>query len=74
MYRLVLWLTLLFNCLQIDFGDSNEIDFGSIDVSSTAIDFGDGDVTGEIDWGNIDSAGPVDIVSIIIQYIILLAY
>ncbi|KAJ0177645.1 hypothetical protein K1T71_006518 [Dendrolimus kikuchii] len=46
---------------QIDFGDSNEIDFGSIDMSAAAIDLGDGDVSGEIDWGNIDCSAPVDI-------------
>ncbi|XP_060802008.1 CDK5 regulatory subunit-associated protein 3 [Amyelois transitella] len=39
---------------QIDFGDSNEIDFGSIDTG--AIDFGDGDGAAEIDWGNIGEA------------------
>lgn len=45
---------------QIDFGDGNQIDFGSIDNSTGAIDFGDGDVGGEIDWGNIDTTAPVD--------------
>ncbi|KPI99454.1 CDK5RAP3-like protein [Papilio xuthus] len=42
---------------QIDFGD-DAIDFGAIDTS--AIDFGEGDTGGEIDWGNIDAA-PTDV-------------
>ncbi|XP_026727222.1 CDK5RAP3-like protein [Trichoplusia ni] len=46
---------------QIDFGDSNEIDFGAIDAPAAEIDFGDGDAGGEIDWGNIDVASPENI-------------
>ncbi|GBP65621.1 CDK5 regulatory subunit-associated protein 3 [Eumeta japonica] len=38
---------------QIDFGDSNEIDFGSL-ATSNEIDFGVGDTGGEIDWGNTE--------------------
>ncbi|XP_075976044.1 CDK5RAP3 protein homolog [Anticarsia gemmatalis] len=44
---------------QIDFGDDNAIDFGSLDASAADIDFGDGDAGAEIDWGNIDVA-PAD--------------
>lgn len=53
----------MYHCPQIDFGDSNEIDFGAIDAPAAEIDFGDGDAGGEIDWGNIDVASPENIVS-----------
>ncbi|XP_073952638.1 CDK5 regulatory subunit-associated protein 3 [Choristoneura fumiferana] len=44
---------------KIDFGDSNEIDFGAVDAPAD-IDFGDGDAA-QIDWGNIDSGPAIEL-------------
>lgn len=54
--------------MQIDFGDSGGIDFGSDDACAE-IDFGDGDAGAEIDWGNMDAA--VDVVTFAYSFIML---